>query len=49
MVHLIHRKRVPLLHSTVLILCDEGDGLVAVSVEKSIKKRLHKLGPGLNN
>ena len=30
MVHLIHRKRVPLLHNTVLILCDEGDGLVAV-------------------
>ena len=29
-VHLIHRKQVPLLHSTVLILCDEGDGLVAV-------------------
>ena len=31
MVHLIHRKRVPLLYNTVLILCDEGDGLVAVS------------------
>ena len=29
MVHLIHRKRVPLLHNTVLILCDERDGLVA--------------------
>ena len=28
-VHLIHRKRVPALHNTVLILCDEGDGLVA--------------------
>ena len=27
---LIHRKQVPLLHNTVLILCDEGDGLVAV-------------------
>ena len=33
MVHLIHRKRVPLLHNTVLILCDEGDGLVAVKFE----------------
>ena len=30
MVHLIHRKWVPLLHNTVMILCDEGDGLVAV-------------------
>ena len=30
MVHLIHRKGVPLLHSTVMILCDEGDGLVAM-------------------
>ena len=30
MVHLIDMKRVPLLHNTVLILCDEGDGLVAV-------------------
>ena len=30
MVHLIHRKRVPLLHNTELILCDEGEGLVAV-------------------
>ena len=30
MVNLIHRKRVSLLHNTVLILCDEGDGLVAV-------------------
>ena len=30
MVHLIHRKRVPLLHNIVLILCDEGDGLVVV-------------------
>ena len=29
-VHLIHRKHVPLLHNTLLILCDEGDGLVAV-------------------
>ena len=27
---LIHRKQVPLLHNTVLILCDEGAGLVAV-------------------
>ena len=32
MVHLIHRKWVPLLHNKVLILCDEGDGLVAVNV-----------------
>ena len=31
MVHLIHRKWAPLLHNTVLILCDEGDGLVAMS------------------
>ena len=30
MVYLIHRKRVLLLHNTVLIQCDEGDGLVAV-------------------
>ena len=29
-VHLIHRKQVPLLHNTVLILCDEGGGFVAV-------------------
>ena len=29
-VHLIHRKQVPLLHNTVLILCDEGAGLVAL-------------------
>ena len=28
MVRLINRKRVPLLHKTVLILCDEEDGLV---------------------
>ena len=28
--HLIHRKQVPLLHNTVFILCDEGDGLVSV-------------------
>ena len=32
MVHLIHRIRVPLLHNTVLILCDEGDGMVAMVV-----------------
>ena len=32
-VHLIHRKQVLLLYNTVLILCDEGDGLVAVSVQ----------------
>ena len=30
MVHLIHRKPVPLLHNTVLILCIEGDRLVAM-------------------
>ena len=29
-VPLIHRKQVPLLHNTVLILWDEGAGLVAV-------------------
>ena len=29
-VHLIHRKQVHLLHNTVLILCDEEAGLVAV-------------------
>ena len=29
-VHLIFRKQVPLLHIIVLILCDEGAGLVAV-------------------
>ena len=29
-VHLVHRKQVPLLHNTVLILCDEGAGLLAV-------------------
>ena len=28
----IHRKQVPLLHNTLLILCDEGDGLVAVII-----------------
>ena len=28
--HLIHRKWVPLLYNTVLILCDEGDGLAAM-------------------
>ena len=29
-VHLIHKKQVPLIHNTVLILCDEGAGLVDV-------------------
>ena len=29
-VHLIHRKQVPLLHNTVLIWCDDWDGLVGV-------------------
>ena len=28
---LIDRKQVPLHHNIVLILCDEGDGLVAVT------------------
>ena len=32
-VRLIHRKQVPLLHNTVVILCDDGGGLVAVSVQ----------------
>ena len=27
---IIHRKQVPLLHSTVLILCYEGDRLVGL-------------------
>ena len=31
-VHLIHRKQVPLLHNTVLILYYEGDGLVDVYI-----------------
>ena len=30
-VHLIHRKHAPLLHNTLLTLCDEGAGLKAVS------------------
>ena len=29
-VHIIHRKQAPILHNTVLILCDEGNGFVAV-------------------
>ena len=37
MVHLIHRKLVPLLHSTVLILCDDGDGLGAMISERDRK------------
>ena len=41
MVHLIHRKRVPLLHNTILILCVEGDGLVAVMDRLNIQIR-HK-------
>ena len=34
MIHLIHRKQlhIPLLHNTVLILFDEGDGLVGVQL-----------------
>ena len=31
MVNLIDRKQVPLLHSTVLILCNEGNRVVGVS------------------
>ena len=30
-VHPIHRNQVPLLHNTVLFLCDEGDRLMAVT------------------
>ena len=30
-VHLTHRKQVPRLHNIVLIFCDEGAGLVAVT------------------
>ena len=30
-VHLIHKKQVPLLHNTVLILCNEGVGSVAMN------------------
>ena len=30
-VHLIHRKPDPLLHNTVLILCDEGAGLMGMN------------------
>ena len=29
-VHLIHRKQAPLLHNTVLIVCNERAGLVAI-------------------
>ena len=32
-VHLIHKEHVPLLHNTVLILCYEGAGLVAVTIK----------------
>ena len=34
MVHLIHRKQVPLLHNTVFILWDEEEGLVVVRLVK---------------
>ena len=44
MVHLIHRKRVPLLHNTVLILCDEGDGLVAVYIYLGAAQKVILLG-----
>ena len=30
-VHFIHKKQVPLLHNTVLILCYEGNGLVGLT------------------
>ena len=30
--HLIHMKQVPLVHNTVLILCDEGAGFVTMLV-----------------
>ena len=30
-VHIIHRKQVPLLHNTVMILSDEGAGLMTVN------------------
>ena len=43
MVHLIHRKRVPLLHNSVLILCDEGDGLVAMSKHGKLGKITFKV------
>ena len=39
MVHLIHRKQVPLLHNTVLILRGEGDGLVAVTLTLNSKNK----------
>ena len=35
-VYLIHRKQVPLLHNTVLILYDEEAGLVAVIMTATI-------------
>ena len=38
-VPLIHRKQVPLLRNTVLILCDEGDGLVVVC-DESLKYKI---------
>ena len=41
MVHLIHRKRVPLLHNTVLILCNEGDGLMAVNFADVFDTKLY--------
>ena len=36
-VHLIHRKQVPVLHITVLILCDEGDGMVALDIHHNLE------------
>ena len=35
-VPLINRKQVPLLHNTLLILCNEGAGLVAVTSKLKI-------------
>ena len=42
-VHLIHRKRVPLLRRTVLIFCDEGAELVAVLVTVLLPTEIRKL------
>ena len=36
-VHLIHRKQVSILYNTVLILCDEGAGLVVMMMSKMLK------------
>ena len=47
-VHLIHRKQVPLLHFTVLILCYEGDGLVAVTVHNFFLSKIYVVGAHKN-